>query len=169
MKKTKKGQIILFSIVMALFVFLLVLTLFFDSIVTRPLIGGDRTAILETEATRLSDSILLPGFPNNWHEMGTPQKIGLSTNNALDLNKINNLSQIAETNFDTSKFLLGIQNDYFINITYADNGEQTILINNTNLDEILNKPYVITRERTTLIQINDRRTPARIFIAVYTK
>jgi hypothetical protein len=165
---TKKGQMILFSIVMALFVFLLVLTLFFDSIITRPLIGGDKTTILEREATRLSDSILLAGYPENWHET-TPQKIGLSTNNALNINKINNLSQIAQTNFETSKSLLGIMNDYFIKITYIDTGEQTIFINNTNLEEILNQPYVITRERTTLIQTNDRKTPAKIFIAVYTK
>jgi hypothetical protein len=167
MIKTKKAQVITVSILVILFIFLLVLTLFFDSLITRPFINNDRTRTLELEATRLSDSLILPGYPENWHETSSIQKIGLATNNSLDLKKINNLSQLAQDNYDLSKIHLGIQNDYFINITYKDNDEtKSIIIKSTDFEQ--EKKFAITRQRATLIKIDDyTEKTAKIFIMIY--
>lgn len=169
MIRTKKAQMILFSILMALFIFLLVLSFFFDSLITKPIMQKDNTKILEREATRLSDSVLLPGYPENWHENGiTTRKIGLSTDGKLDENKINNLSVLANQNYATTKTLLGIQTDYFINITYTNSsGTQQILVNNTPITQALNHNYVITRERITLINQENKKIPAKIVVATY--
>ncbi|MFP4567371.1 MAG: hypothetical protein ACLFN8_00350 [Candidatus Woesearchaeota archaeon] len=167
MIKHKKAQTILFSVMLALFVFLLVLTFFFDSLMTRPVIGNDKTKILENEATRLGDAILLTGYPSNWSK-DTVQKIGLMTNNALDQQKIYNLTEIAKNNFGKSKILLGVQNDYFINISYQNStGPQEHIINNTPINNALNHKFTITRERISLINIDGNRTPAKIFIILY--
>lgn len=164
--KTKKAQVITVSILVILFIFLLVLTLFFESLITRPFIN-DRTQVLSDEATRLSDSLLLSGYPENWHEIDRVQKIGLTTNNTLDIQKIIRLQQISEESYALSKIYLGIQNDYFINITYKEGSETTSIIIPPENDQLQEKKLVITRQRVGLIQIDDTEKTANIFIMIY--
>ena len=167
MIKNKKAQMIVFSILIALFVFVLVLTFFFESLISKPIMDDDKTKLLEREATRLSDSLLLPGYPENWHETN-PQKIGLLTNGSINENKLKNLSNLASEDYSKTKTLLGVQNDYFINFTYTNaSGIQQITINNTPLNNILDHAHVITRERFTLLKQNNKKIPIKIFLALY--
>lgn len=168
MKKQKKAQVIIVSILIILFIFLLVLTLFFESLLTRPFIGNEKTKILETEATRLSDSLLLTGHPENWQNEETNiQKIGFMTDGKLNIQKINKLQELATTNYDLTKIYLGIQNDYFIKITYTNDSEiQTIQIPNDIPNE---KKYAITRQRATLMQINEKNILVNISLTIYSK
>jgi len=166
MNKKKKAQIVLFSIMFGLFLFLLVLLIFFDSIITRPVLLRDHLEILKIEATRLSDTILLPGYPENWHEEESIQRIGLTDNGILSLSKLNKLANLANTDYAKTKILLGIQNDYYVNISY---GLKEIIISNITNNAFPDTKHIITRERIALINNTTHIIPAKILIVLYTK
>lgn len=156
------------SLSIILFIFILVLLFFFESLLIAPIASDGKLRLLEREATRLSDSILLPGYPENWDE-DSVQKVGLTSNDVLNLTKINNLSGMS---YDVAKFRLGVQFDFFINISYVDSDNQKtiILINNTDFDSIVGangKNFVVTRQRASLIRVGYEVFPASLIIMSY--
>lgn len=164
----KKGQVVIISMSIMLFLFVLVLLFFTESMTSSPLIGDSRSRLLEHEATRLSDSLLLPGFPDDWNA-STVQRIGLVSGDALDLSKISNFTNMP---YEDSKGYLGVQFEYFVNITYTDEAgdKQTILKNDTSLNDILdNMNFVVSRQRSFLINEEGVLRPATILILSYSK
>lgn len=164
----KRGQVVILSLSVILFMFLLVLVFFFESLSLTPVMADSKMRLLEGEATRLSDSILLPGFPENWNESDV-QKVGLTSSDVLNMTKINILSAMTYT---VAKFRLGVQFDFFINISYVNGTgvKKTILINDTGVDNIIGddgKDFVITRQRASLIRDGGEVFPASVFVMVY--
>lgn len=161
--KTKKAQGILFSSMLALFIFFLVVTLFANYLFDAPKITSQNSELLEKQAQRAADNLLSEGYPQNWN-LNTVKKIGLLTNESLDEKKLLLFENLVKTQegYQRSKALLGIQYDYIVTIRNQTLGDNTI----ANENELIaaNKQEIITKQRMLL---DNRSRPITLKINIY--
>lgn len=110
----KKGQQIIFSTMIMLFVFFLAVTLFTQYLINNPEFVNKDSELLERESIRLADSLLREGYPSDWNQ-NTVQKVGLMTNGLLDQTKMSHFHVLTNpAHYDSSKKYLSIQHDYAV-------------------------------------------------------
>lgn len=112
----RKAQHLIFSATIMLFLFLLIITLFFDQIFLPRDANEHRYEAVKKEAVRLSDTLVLPGYPHDW-QPGDVERAGLTTDGQLNRTKLDNLAQLASDDYNATKRLLGVRHDYAINIS----------------------------------------------------
>ncbi len=177
----KKGQTMVFMSVLAVFVFLLAFTLFFDYLMVSPRVSTDEYQFIQQENSRLADALLLPGVPLGWNE-DTVLRIGLVDNNVLNTTKAGYFQSISqennngETGYERGKTLLGLFYEYLI-IIEDQNGDNLYSIGDYQYSDegrlteehITNlKPATITiQERTVLRRENNRFEPTKIKVYTY--
>ncbi len=111
----RRGQFIVFSAIFMLFIFFLIFSIFFDYLVDNPAMTNDEFVSLQQESTRLTNALMLPGYPRHWN-LTTVQRIGLVDDGLLNLSKLDLLSQLTSdtAGYSRSKSLLSIRHDYLI-------------------------------------------------------
>jgi hypothetical protein len=111
-----KGQVIWMDYVMALFIFLLTLSLFFKTIENTMPEDENGVNYLKNEANGVAKSLMSKGFPNDWNSTNV-KKIGFLEDNSLSKIKAYEYEQIE---FANQKTILGIKHNFsffFINGT----------------------------------------------------
>ena len=108
MKKQKKAQALTTDFIIGLMMFIFLLITSITIIIN---ITPDQTyEILYTNNLYISESLITPGFPQNWNETNVAIP-GITTNQRLNLTKLNKFDNIP---YETSKTLLLTENEYII-------------------------------------------------------
>lgn len=115
MLKNKKAQYIAFVTLVLIFVFVSVVFLFTDTISQQLTSEEDLFQIIQRENDRLSTSITMTGYPNNWNKT-TVERIGFISNNRLNETKITQARQIAKHDYNDFKTKMGANYDVKISI-----------------------------------------------------
>ncbi|MFP4524624.1 MAG: hypothetical protein ACLFO2_04930 [Candidatus Woesearchaeota archaeon] len=151
----RKAQHLIFSATLVLFIFFLATTLFYDSLFTPPDMGQRRYETVSKQAVRLSDTLIMPGYPVAWSEEDV-ERAGLATDGELNRTKVAQLQTLVQADYNETKRLLGVRSDYHLNITY---GDDTVTIGK----EPQRPDYLAVQRRT----LKDADGTARITISVY--
>lgn len=151
----RKAQHLIFSATLVLFIFFLATTLFYDSLFTPHDLGRRRYETVSKQADRLSDALVMPGYPDTWDRTDV-ERAGLTTDGELNQTKLTQLKQLVDDDYEEAKRLLGVRSDYHLNITHGD-GAVTIGKEPENPD------YLAVQRRT----LKDEDGTAHITISVY--
>ncbi|MBW2983349.1 hypothetical protein KY327_03515 [Candidatus Woesearchaeota archaeon] len=151
----RKAQHLIFSATLVLFLFFLATTLFYDSLFTPPDMGQRRYEAVSKQADRLSDTLVMPGYPLDWNENNV-ERAGLATDGELNNTKLTQLEKLADDDYEEAKSVLGIRSDYHINVTSES---RTVSIGKRP-----QRPDYLAVQRRTL---KDEDGTARITISVY--
>ncbi len=140
----RKGQVMIFIGLVAVFVFLLAFTLFFDYLLLSPGVSGEEYRFIQQENSRLADALLLPGYPESWNKESV-MRIGLAENNFLNETKAGYFQELTENDegYETGRSLLGLFYDYLVII---EDAEGNTIHSIGNYERIPNTNGFITEE-----------------------
>jgi hypothetical protein len=170
----RKGQFIIFSTIVLLFLFFLIFTLFFDYLVVIPSISTDEYKFLQEENTRVAEYLLLPGYPISW-DNNNVLRVGLVDGDVINETKLAIFKGMSEDlkGYERSKALLGMYYDYLIVFkkdSSVYNGLPSIgMPGIATEDELLaSKPATISiQERLVMHEVDGREVPVTMKVYVF--
>lgn len=126
---SKKGQFFSYDAIVSVVIFLLAIGLLITYWWSVTGVMGLERERIQKEAISLSDVLLTPGNPSDWQTLSSSDRnelrqYGLTTgwaNNVLDVDKIEQMHDWSDDDYDASKNELRLLNDYYIQIV-DDNG-----------------------------------------------
>jgi len=125
---SKKG-ILDIEFILSVFIFVSTVSFVVIMVILGNIPGLQQMTIFEDMRSKnfqISEKLLFTeGYPVNWDE-NTVTSLGLSSNDyyVMDMNKISNMSNLCQNNYQRVKDLLGLsyQNDIYVNISYIEGG-----------------------------------------------
>lgn len=155
--KNKSGQAWGFDLVVASSIFFVALMFFYFFAFNTSPEANSNLEDLTIEAETVSDFLLSEGYPTNWNYSNVTN-IGLLSENKINETKLDNFYQLSTTEYNATKSMFGIRNNYFISLSeeiVLQNGTKIggIGVNNSQAENLIqitryiiynNKPAVLT-------------------------
>ena len=110
---TKRGQAWAFDLVIASVIFVTGIVLFFIYSLNLSDQGEESISKLTYQANSAANNLLSDGTPKDWVGANV-EKIGLLSDGKINETKLERFYDLSEINYDKSRILLGVQNNYYI-------------------------------------------------------
>jgi len=72
----------------------------------------EKLELLIYEGNFIADSILSPGYPDQWQESNVIE-IGITTNGKINQTKLNTFYELTQNNYEKTKSIFGTRYDYY--------------------------------------------------------
>ena len=120
---SKKAQVWYFDLTIALSIFLVTFVFAINFINSSYFNDAQSSNRVIDEAQKLSNNLLHTGIPEDWSNENVVS-LGITTNNRLDLNKLERLKNLTEDDYAFAQILFGINSDFLV---YFENKEGLLL------------------------------------------
>ena len=145
----KKAQAWGFDVMVAVMVFFTGIVTFYLFALNYEQANPKNSAELKHDARIMADNLLSEGIPESWN-ISTVSTIGITKDNKIDQQKLENLYTLSQTEYLSSRGLLHTRFDYFITLS------EPIIIQGSNVDGIgkepINASSVVRVTRFTIYQ-----------------
>ena len=117
----KKGQVVVIGFILAIVLFIIVISLFYSQF-TALFMDDSKYPDIRGDSEHVSNLLLTEGFPTDW-KAETVKKVGLLDGDIISLAKLGNFSKIE---YYKSKLLLGVKYDYMFFLERNDSTKVVI-------------------------------------------
>ncbi len=102
-----------FDLLIATMIFFATVFVFFIYSINYPLEGKEDLSSLEYEASIIAENLMSEGYPADWDESNVVT-IGISTSGKINETKLSNFQEL---DYDHTRNLFNINNDYYVNLS----------------------------------------------------
>jgi hypothetical protein len=124
--KSKEGQAWGVDLMIAMIIFSIGIIFFLLYSFNNSNSSKEHYEVIYYEGKSISDKLLSEGYPNDWNSSNVLM-IGLTTDNKIDQNKLEEFYKISQSNYSKTKEMFGTRYDYYVSI------ENNLTINSTEM------------------------------------